>query len=215
MVRPLPKVLILLFVISCCSSVAFADLIGVGQLTFDALPNATFDILNLTGGNSFPPDFPITTQLTITVTSLVANLQVGGPITILGSDFTPDAQGDLACLAPGDAGTGGCDFSAYNIVSAVLTGTLSPLTPLGGLPAGDTSILSTFTTTITPTGACGLNGVPGTTLTANCDYADINATGVNPSAVPEPATWILLSTALIGLMMGYKVRGRAEETGAA
>ena len=88
--RSLPKVLILLFVISCCSSVAFADLIGVGELTYDALPASTFDITNLTGTNSAidPVDFPITTQLTITVTSLVVNQQVGAPITILGSDFT-------------------------------------------------------------------------------------------------------------------------------
>ena len=92
-------------------------------------------------------------------------------------------------------------------MSAVLTGTLSPLTGLAGLPAGDTGILATFTTTILPNTGCGPNGDTVTTLTAGCDAAVINATGVNPAAVPEPATWMLLFSALIGLLVGCKVTG--------
>jgi hypothetical protein len=214
-VRPLLRVLALLFVISCFSRIASADTIGVGELTYDALPAATFDITNLTGANSAidPIDFPISTQLTITVTSLVANVQGGGPITISGSDFTvADAQDDLNCTVAGDAGTGGCDFSAYTLLSATLTGTLSPLTGLAGLPAGDTKILGTFTATILPNAGCGPKGDTGTTLTAGCDAATINATGVNPAAVPEPATWMLFSSALIGLLVGCKATGNRTKS---
>jgi len=214
MVRPLPKPLILLLVLGCCSMVASADAIGVGLLTFDAntlTAPAAFDILNLTGANAFPPDFPFTTQLTISVTNLVANLQGGGTLTILGSRFTVvDPQGDLNCTVAGDAGSGGCDVAAYNILSATLTGTLSPLTGLAGLPAGDSGIASAFTTTITPNAGCGPNEGTATILTAGCDSAVVNATGIpRTSSVPEPSTWILSATALIGVLLACKVRARA------
>ena len=172
MVRPLAKVFVLLSVISCCSMVASADSVGVGFLSFDLgtltdLSSTAFDITNLTGGNADtvddPSPFPITTQLTFTITSLVANVQGGGTITIGAGDFTSDAAGDLTCSVDGDAKTsGGCNFAAYDLVSATLTGTLSPLTGLAGLPGGDNSILSTFTTTIIPTAdPCGVPGDPG------------------------------------------------------
>jgi hypothetical protein len=179
--------------------IASAGVIGVGLLTYDGntpYALAAFDITNFTGGGAFPPDFPITTPLAITVTNLVANLQGGGTIIIPGTDFTVvDSSGDLNCTVTGDASTGGCDFAAHSLVSATLTGKLSPLTGLGGLPPG-TSILSTFTTTILP--GCG------PTLTVDCDTAVINA-----STVPEPATWLLVAPILIGLLAGYKWRRTA------
>ncbi len=214
MVRPFAKVLVLLSVIGCGSMVASADTIGVGLLTFDAntlTAPAAFDILNLTGVNAFPPDFPVTTQVTISVTSLVANLLGGGTLTILGSHYSVvDPEGDVNCTDAGDANSGGCDVAAYSIVSATLTGTLSPLTGLAGLPAGDSGIASAFTTTITPNAGCGDDGGTNTTLTAGCDSAVINATGIpKTSSVPEPSTWILSVTALIGVLTACKVRGRA------
>jgi hypothetical protein len=205
----LVRVLILLSVIGCCSGIALADTIGVGLLTYDGVPltsPAVFDITNLTGANSFAPDFPITTQLTFTITSLVANLQGGGTLTIDGGNFTSvDPQGDLNCTVAGDASTGGCDLAAYNLLSATLSGTLSPLTGLAGLPAGDIGIANAFTATIMPDAECGTSGI----LTPGCDAAVIYATGVARSAVPEPSTWILLATALAGGVM-FRLRSRFQ-----
>lgn len=192
-----------LLVFGCGAMLATADPISIGLLTFDTNGGqAAFNITNLTGGNAFAPSYPVTTQLTITVTSLVAELEGGGTLTIPASDFSVvDPQGDINCSAAGDAASGGCNFAPYNIASATLTGTLSPLTGLAGLPAGDSGIESSFTTTILPDlVACG----NGTTLTAGCDSAVINASGV--VATPEPATWTLLGIGLIGLVAGYKLR---------
>ncbi len=213
MVQPFSRVLILSVVISCCAAIASANVIPVGLLTFDAgtpYALAAFDITNLTGADAFPPDFPITTQLTITVTSLVADLQGGGTLTINGGDFSVvDPQGDLNCTVVGDAGSGGCDFSAYNLVSATLSGTLSPVTGLTGLPAGATGIADSFTATIAPNAGCGPGGSTATTLTAACDVAVINATTV-PQTVPEPSSLTLLGIAMVGLLASYKFRGSGE-----
>jgi hypothetical protein len=116
-----------------------------------------------------------------------------------------DPQGDLDCTVAGDAATGGCDFSAYNLVSATLSGTLNPVTGLAGLPAGDTGIEDSFTTTITPNVGCGPGGSTATTLTAGCDVAVINAT-----TVPEPSSWTLLGILMVGLLAGYKFKGSGE-----
>ncbi len=205
MVVRLPRAIMLLVAVGFCSELATADSIGVGLLTFDldtATAPAAFDITNLTGMNASVPDFPVTTPLTITVTNLTANLLGGGTITINASDFSVvDTQGDVNCTVVGFAASGGCDFSPYNIVSATLTGTLSPTTGIAGLPPGDTGILSTFSTTITPNVGCGPMGGTTTTLTAGCDVAVINA-----SAVPEPATPIVPALLMIGLLVSYKLR---------
>src|SRR5262245_4310153 len=120
--------LVLLIAIGCLPRVASATSIDIGILSFDAdvlsSGTLTFDITNLTGLNALPPDYPITTPLTITVTSLTANKSGGGTLTLLGSDFT--GSPDLQCSVAGDAAIGGCNFAAYVLTSATITGTLSP-----------------------------------------------------------------------------------------
>jgi hypothetical protein len=200
------RVLSLLLITGFCSGLALADTIGIGLLTYDGLPLASptvFDITNLTGANAFAPDFPITTPLTLSITSLVAKIQGGGSFILSGGNFTVvDPQGDLNCTVAGDASTGGCDLAAYRLVSATLTGTLSPVTGLAGLPPGNTGIASAFTATITPDVACGTSG----TLTPGCDAAIIYATGV---VVPEPSTWVSLATTLAGLAM-FRLRSKYQ-----
>jgi len=210
MVHPFTRFLILLLVISCCATLANADLIPIGVLSFDAdtlYAPAAFDITNFTGGNASPPDFPITTQLTFTVTSLVGNLDGGGTLILNGSAFSVvDPSGDVDCTLGGSAGSGGCDFATYDLVSATLSGTLSPTTGLAGLPAGDTGIVDTFTTTITSNVGCGPSGGTSSTLTAPCDIAIIYANATSP--VPEPSPRSVIAVALmILLFVGSKLRG--------
>lgn len=187
----LRKVLVSLLVVGGFASTASATSIGVGQLNFVATPFTTFDITNQTGSG-----FPITTQLAITVNSLVANIQDGSTIVIPGASFTVvNAQGDVSCTAPD------CNLSSDSVVSATLTGTLSPTTGIGGLPPG-TTILADFSTTILPDPSC--SGGPSSvtisdaTLTPGCDHTTIFATTAGATTVPEPGTVTLLEIGLLG-----------------
>jgi len=189
----------LLFAIACFSAIAFADQIAVGDLSYDAISSSTdqFDITNLTGLSAFPPDFPITSLLTFTVSSLVVNFSTGPALNLPGSDFSVvDADGDLDCDAAG------CNLFGDNITSATLSGTLSPTSGLSGLPAGDTGIASGFSTTITP--GCG-----GATLVAGCDTAIIYTTGISGGAVPEP-NYLAFCITVIGLAV---IRARLRLAG--
>src|SRR5271170_3629077 len=118
MMRRLPKLFILLGVMACFGT---ADQIAVGDLSYDQISaNQTeFDITNLTGLNSFPPDFPITSALTFTITSLVVDFTSGPALVLTGSDFTvEDAQDDIDCDV---TVTGVCNLFGDNITSATLT----------------------------------------------------------------------------------------------
>ena len=191
MVQRLTQLLLLLALSACLSTVASADQIGVGLLTYDTISTSAtqFDITNLTGANSFTPDFPISTLLSITISSLTVNFTSGPALVLPGSSFgVVDAAGDVDCNGAG------CNLFGDSITSAVLTGTLSPTTGLAGLPAGDTGILAAFTTTITP--ACDRVLVDG------CDFAIINATGTTGGVTPapEPGTLGLAGIGMIGLL---------------
>jgi hypothetical protein len=199
------RVLALLLVFGCFPRAASATSIQIGLLSFDTgtSTGTTFDITNFTGGNAFPPDFPVATQLTFTVTSLTATT-TGSPLIISSSDFTTvDSAGDVNCTVAGDAGTGGCDFAAYNILSATLTGTLTPTLGLSLSPSGSADIENTFTVTITPSGGAFLSGG---------DTAVINATILQaaPVAVPEPPTAILFEVGMIGLLARYKLNQASQ-----
>jgi len=194
---PFPRILPTLLVVMSLSSVASATPIQIGLFSFDTgtVTGDSFSISNLTGLGALPPDFPLDTLIAFDVTNLSATLSGGGTLTVDGSAFTSDAAGNVNCTQPGDAGTGDCNFAAYELLSATITGTLTPTSGLTGLPAGYVGIESAFTATLTP--GCG------TFLTAGCDAIIIEATLVpdtsGPAPVPEPSTAILLALGIGGL----------------
>ena len=176
--------------VGCFSGAASAGPIPIGVFSFDTDGAvSTFNITNLTGASALLPDFPIETQLTISVTSLIAST-TSGNLTLGGNAFTADAAGNVNCTAPGSASTGGCNFAAFVLTGATLTGTLSPTTGLLGLPPGYSAIASAFTATLTPT--CD------TVLSAGCDATIISAT-----PVPEPSTMLLFQLGL-GALAGSR-----------
>jgi hypothetical protein len=178
------KVLAALCLMTCVPSVAAAATIQIGLLSFDGDASFnTFNVTNLTGPGALPPDFPIETLLAITVTGLNVSVDGGGTFFIGASAFTTDASGNVNCTAAGDASAGDCNFAAYQVLGATLTGTLAPTAGLVGLPAGFVGIESAFTASLTP--GCGQF------LEAGCDAVIIDATAV-ADAVPEPSTVVLV-----------------------
>jgi hypothetical protein len=192
------RTLALVFAFSCLARVASATSIPVGSLfLFDDGSQLAFFIQNLTGQNALAPDYPITTPLTITVTGLTATTSEGS-LHLLGSAFTDDGSGDLNCTAVGDAGSGGCDFGAYQLTSAILTGTFSPLSGLPDLPSGFVGIESAFTATLLPSSGSTLADFDGVNIDATLVAAD---TG---TPVPEPPTILLMEAGLLGLFARHK-----------
>jgi hypothetical protein len=186
-----------LLAVGLMCAVAHADNIPVGDLSYDAISSTTsqFDITNLTGAGALPPDAPITTLLNFAGLSLVVNFTSGPSLTLPGSDFTVEPDGEVDCDAPA------CNLFGDNITSATLTGTLSPTSGLSGLPGSDTGILSAFTTTITPDSV----NCTGGTLEAGCDTAIIYATGTTGVVpTPEPETWGLIGIGLVGLLVARR-----------
>jgi hypothetical protein len=192
----LTQVSLLFLVMVCIVPAASADSIGIGLLSYDSISASQdqFDITNLTGTDAFPPDFPITSLLTLSVTDLLVDFTSGPSLDLPGADFTSvDAGGDLDCTAAA------CNLFGDSITSATLTGTLSPTGGLSGLPSPDTGLLANFSTTITPSCVDG-------TLEAGCDAMEIDATGTSggTSATPEPGALSLVGVGL--LLLGTKSR---------
>ncbi|MGO9469435.1 MAG: PEP-CTERM sorting domain-containing protein, partial [Isosphaeraceae bacterium] len=184
--------------------------------------SATLDITNfdtVTGPGSTP--------LVFTVTGLTVDFENGTSEVLPASDFTTDSDGDEDCTAAA------CDFSSSSspVVSATLTGTISPTTGLTGLDPGDTGITGAMSdatgdafVTITP--GCGLtdpgSGTPildnGSTGDGCQDTALIYAVETSGVvATPEPGTWSLLGIGLIGLLIGcrrFRGAGRFSATAA-
>jgi hypothetical protein len=204
-IRRLRRFLVLSCAMTAFSMVASADIYNVGILSYDQISasQTAFDITNLTGLAAFPPDEPITTKLTFTITNLVVNFSAGPFLVLPGSDFTVvDSFGDLNCTGSG------CNLFGQSIVSAVLTGTLSPTSGISGLTGSDTGLEAAFTATLTPGCSTG-------TLAAGCDAVLITATGTSGTgAVPEPGSFFLLGTAMAGALFAG-IRSRRQRQNAA
>jgi uncharacterized OsmC-like protein len=171
-----------------CASSALAASIPLGFVSWDvSIPGSTgrFDISNLSGGNAAPPDFPITTALSLSSLSLTVNF-LGGGTTVYGSSyFSLNLDGfsfDGADIAIG----GGNPLP----IDATLTGTFSTTSITVDSVVGAVTILPTFSASILPSA--------GNTTLGNGDFGLINVettTGTG-GTTPEPSSLLLAGLAV-------------------
>jgi hypothetical protein len=187
-----------------CIIGARADVVFVGALSFDTfIPSAsglsgvnTFDVSNLTGVFSLPPDFPVSDPLTFASATLTLTL----------SDMSQDR------LALGDIGPG-----------FLLDGSGNPIVQV---PASQTFISAGFTAILSPLAFSVSDGASfladstsidllllpssGPTLTADLDEAAILVPG--QTITPEPATGEWTAIILACAIVARCKRSRARES---
>lgn len=180
--------LLILLAVMTVSVAVMASSIPLGFLSYNSTDPgfAQFFIVNQTGPNSsiFPdPTWPISDSLNLSSLSLAVT--DGSGTTVYGSGFFSLDPDGLSWSGP-------IVLDPNTIVSAVLTGTLSPTTFM--LNDGSTvTALPGFTATINdPSGF-----VDG-------EFAIIYATPVGPTT-PEPATLVMVGSGLLG-MLGLRRR---------
>jgi hypothetical protein len=201
--RILPGLLLVLVTLTVFSAAASASQIPIGLLAFDEVTGTSgeFDITNLTGSNSMP-GFPVTTGLTFNITNLTVNFVSGPPTVLTSADFTTDGSGGFL----------GNNVFSSSILSAVLTGTLSPTAGVAVSGVGTETISAAFEDD---------SGNPSVTLSdpegplAFGDLAVIDAGPASPGGpptapVPEPETGVLLGTPIAGLIAFRLLTGRRK-----
>jgi hypothetical protein len=190
--------LVLSFGLLALCSTATSAQIPLGYLSWDVtLPGLAgqFDIVNLTGANASPPDFPITTALHLSGLSLSVSFTGGGSHIYTTSDFTLNPDG-LSFDGP-SIPIGGTNPLP---LSAMLTGMLTPTTSVNVSGLGTTNLDSAFSVALSN----------GTAPLADGNLAVINAaTAAAGGSVPEPQTWMLLGSGVVALLT-MRRRGMAE-----
>jgi hypothetical protein len=198
MYRVSTRLLLLLLALTVFSAVASATQIPIGFISFDQLAKSTsgsFDITNQTGGNSFPPFFPVTSSLAFTITSLTVNPTVGPAVVLHAADFASDGLG----------GWLGNNLFSSPIASALLVGTLSPTTGVVVSGLGTVTISAAFEDAAANP-SVALTDPSGTLVFG--DSAVIYAGTAGTARVPEPGTGVLLGGGLAGLAFGLLMRRR-------
>ena len=195
----LTQVLFLLPALVLFSVSARADLIPVGALMYDVTaPGSTaeFDIVNQTGPNSsiFPDtSFPVSSSEHFTITSLTVDFSDGSTQVFGASYFT--LIGDGLSFDGGTIPIGG---SNPQPVSATLVGTFDDHTIT--LNDGSSASLSSPFAFMNSSGT----GSPSFSDTPNLvdgDLTVIYASTGGTAPVPEPATWWLMGTFILGLLI--------------
>jgi rhamnogalacturonan endolyase len=178
--------LVSIFALATLSLTGHATDIPLGFFSYDVTGTnvAQFDIVNMTGANSSgDASFPITTPVLLSSLSLTVDFAGGVSHTFGSSYFTLDADGlsfdgeQLSTLA-------GPPTGLFGALDATLTGTFSPEM----VTLFDGSLIS-----IAPNFSATLGG-------AKEPLSDGDLAVINAVQTPEPATWTMLGTGLIGLL---------------
>jgi hypothetical protein len=176
-----------------CVVCAQAGMVDVGVLSYDTFIPAgnaspgvfAFDLYNLTGACSLPPDFPVSDSLTFVSATLTLTLsdlsQDVIPLGDIGPGFLLDQSGNPIVQVPG-----GESFD-----SAEFTATLSPVT--FGLSDGTSFIAGSSSIDVL------LLPSIGSTLTVDVDQTTIGVSGTAQILTPEPSSRDFLLAALLGL----------------
>jgi len=173
---------------------------NVGLLSWDILvPEQSpqlgvnvFNIQNLTGTASLPPDFPVSTSLVFNNLTLTIVTPSGSSDILLGS------------LVPGGSLSNPALQFASNILinSAALSGTFTPLifavTGLGSHTAASAAFLYV------------LNPETGSTLQAGIDLGVLTVDADPVSVIPEPATLTLLFSGALAGWLRHRLRKTAQ-----
>jgi len=188
----LRRVFLLPVALGLFSLCAWADLIPVGALIYSVtVPGSTaeFDIANQTGPNgSIFPDttFPIASSEHLTITSLTVDF-TDGSTTIFGPAYFTLAGDGLSFNGAS------LDIGSTQPIDATLVGTFND--QLITLNDGSSSMLSPPFAFLNETG----NGSP--MISDTPQLADGDLAVIYASNVPEPATWWLLGSVLLGLLV--------------
>lgn len=174
-------------------SPAFVYAISIGYISFDSfIPGPggvnTVTINNLTGDPALPPDFPVLDSLFFTESKLSLSSSIDGSTVVqefLLGDIGPGTFQDLsgALLFPDTA----------NFISGTFTATLNQPTFL--LSDGSTFVAASSLVSV------GLLPASGSFLVAGSDFALIDVPAASVAPVPEPGTWLMLASGLIGVWM--------------
>ncbi len=144
---------------------------------------AQFDVFNLTGANSLPPDFSVTTMLSLSNVSLTVNY-IGGQSAVFGPGyFSLDADGQSLDGTPLSV-LAGYLGGLKNAVFATVTGKIntSSIVLADGSQA---PVLAGFSATLSDP-----NG-----------FSDGDLALIDITETPEPSTWLLCGTGLGGLIL--------------
>lgn len=183
------------------SGPARAGIVRIGTLSFDTfIPGDTnspginaFNLSNLTGIFSLPPDFPVADPLTLLSASLKLTFgDLSQEILTLGDigpGFLLDSSGNPVAQVPGDR----------IFASAEFTATLSQ----GTFALSDGTFFTADSTLLDVL----LEPSSGPTLNADADQTTITVSGSNQTAVPEPSLGVI-TACIFFLLVTWRLRGK-------